>query len=47
MKSLLPLGLLILATTLETSGDAIIRVGLTPRAVPIRAGHGRAGASGV
>ena len=38
MKSLLPLGLLILATTLETSGDAIIRIGLKPHAVPIRAG---------
>ena len=33
MKFLTPLALLILAATLEASGDAIMRVGLKPRAV--------------
>ncbi len=38
MKFLLPLGLLIVATTLEASGDAIIRIGLKqPHTVPVRA----------
>ena len=37
MRSLLPLALLVLATTLETGGDALIRVGLKPHAVPARA----------
>ena len=35
-KVLLPFALLVLATTLEAGGDAIIRVGLRPHAVPIR-----------
>ena len=35
-KVLLPFALLVLATTLEAGGDAIIRVGLRPQAVPIR-----------
>ena len=35
-KALLPFALLVLATTLEAGGDAIIRVGLRPHAVPIR-----------
>ncbi len=38
MKFLTPLALLILAATLEASGDAIMRVGLKPRAVPVQAG---------
>ena len=38
MKFLVPLGLLILATSLEASGDAIIRVGLKPSTLPVRAG---------
>ena len=38
MKLLVPLGLLILATTLEASDDAIVRVGLKPHALPVRAG---------
>ncbi len=37
MKILLPLGLLIIATTLEASGDAIIRIGLKqPHPLPMR-----------
>ncbi len=35
-KVLLPFALLVLATTLEAGGDAIIRVGLRPHAIPIR-----------
>ena len=35
-KVLLPFALLMLATTLEAGGDAIIRAGLRPHAVPIR-----------
>ena len=35
-KSLLPLALLVLATTLEAGGDAIVRVGLRPHALPVR-----------
>ena len=38
MKVLVPLALLVLATSLEASGDAIIRVGLKPHSVPLRAG---------
>jgi drug/metabolite transporter superfamily protein YnfA len=37
MKFLLPLGLLVIATSLEASGDAIIRIGLKqPHTIPVR-----------
>ncbi len=37
MRVLLPLALLVLATTLEAGGDAIVRVGLRqPHPVPVR-----------
>lgn len=36
MKFLIPLALLVLATSLEASGDAIIRVGLRPHTIPVR-----------
>ena len=36
MKILFPLLLLVIATTLEAGGDAIIRVGLRPHATPAR-----------
>ncbi len=36
MRWLVPFALLVLATTLEASGDAIIRIGLRPHAMPIR-----------
>ena len=36
MKFLVPLALLALATSLEASGDAIIRIGLRPHAMPMR-----------
>jgi len=36
MKFLIPLALLVLATTLEAGGDAIIRVGLRPHGVLVR-----------
>ena len=36
MKILLPLLLLVVATVLEAGGDAIIRVGLGPHALPLR-----------
>lgn len=36
MKILIPLLLLIVATSLEASGDAIIRIGLRPHSVPMR-----------
>ena len=35
-KLLLPFALLVVATILEAGGDAIIRVGLRPHAVPIQ-----------
>ncbi len=37
MRYLIPFGLLVLATTFEASGDAIIRLGLRPHALPARA----------
>ena len=37
MKLLVPLALLILATVLEASGDAVIRVGLKPHPAAMRA----------
>ena len=36
MKFLIPLALLVLATSLEASGDAIVRIGLRPHAIPAR-----------
>ncbi len=36
MKFLISLALLVLATSLEASGDAIIRVGLGPHTIPVR-----------
>lgn len=36
MRALLPLALLVLATALEASGDAIIRLGLKPHPLPAR-----------
>ncbi len=36
MKFLIPLALLVLATSLEASGDAIIRIGLRSHAMPVR-----------
>ncbi len=36
MRHLLPFALLVLATMLETGGDAIIRVGLRPHPLPAR-----------
>lgn len=36
MKTLFPLALLVVATLLEAGGDAIIRVGLQPHALPLR-----------
>ena len=36
MKFLIPLALLVLATSLEASGDAIIRIGLRPHAIPVQ-----------
>jgi hypothetical protein len=36
LRYLIPVALLVLATTLEASGDAIIRIGLTPHPAPIR-----------
>ena len=38
MRFLMPLALLVLATTLEAGGDAILRIGLKPHAVPVRIG---------
>jgi hypothetical protein len=36
MRYLVPLSLLVLATTLEAGGDAIIRIGLRANTVPFR-----------
>jgi hypothetical protein len=36
LRYLIPVALLVLATTLEASGDAIIRIGLRPHPAPIR-----------
>jgi len=45
IRPLLPFLLLVLATTFETGGDAIIRLGLMPRAWPLRLGLMLAGAA--
>lgn len=37
MRYLIPFALLVVATTLEAGGDAIIRVGLRSDAIPVRA----------
>jgi small multidrug resistance family-3 protein len=45
MRPFLPFLLLVVATSLETGGDAIIRLGLMPRALALRAGLMLAGAA--
>jgi hypothetical protein len=36
VRYLIPFSLLVLATTFEASGDAIIRAGLKPNTIPVR-----------
>jgi len=47
MRPFLPFLLLVVATSLETGGDAIIRLGLMTRALALRAGLMLAGAAGL